>query len=137
MEKFIKLTRPKIKTIFYECNQAYFDNKVRIPAKFELYTPNENIAAWVRVSWDKNKGYFITHLHISSAINWTEENLRKTILHEMIHLELNSHLKRRPWWKRWLTKQHDKKFVTRMNELNKKYGLHITVDAPHLKPYLK
>lgn len=137
MERFIRLSRQKIKDIFYDCNEKYFNNKIEVPSKFETYTPDENVVGWVRYSWDKKNGKFITHLHISNRINWTLENLRNTILHEMIHLELKSYLKQIPWWKKWFVKQHDKKFINRMNELNDKYNLNIVVEAKHLKNYIK
>ena len=136
-EKFVKLTKKKLLNVFHECNEKYFDNNIEIPVKFETWTPDPNTVGWVRNSWDKKNAKFITSLHISSYINWTEENLKNTILHEMIHLEFKSHLRYIPWWKKWFVKEHDKKFIQRMNELNEKYNLNIVVEATHLQQFMK
>lgn len=81
-----------------------------------------------------------TYFHISERYNWTEENLRKVVIHEMIHLYIKDYLKPLTFWQKkfpFLIKQHDKRFRNTMQELNQKYGLDITVKAPFMKKELK
>ena len=77
-----------------------------------------------------------TAIHISKGFKWTKENLRDTMVHEMIHLEIGDYKKRIPWWKRLFHKDHDSEFKKRMEELNLKYGLNVKIIAKHLRAYI-
>lgn len=136
-KKYIRLTKDCIKNIFEECNEKYFENKIQMPDKFELWTPSKRCVAWVRAISNKRTGKIKTHLHVSKMYNWTEENLRNTILHEMIHLDIKDYLIPLTFWKRLFGKDHDKDFIERMNELNETYGLNIVVKAKHMRKELK
>ena len=133
--KYIRLTRPKIEQIFDECNAKYFNNEVEKPRKFELWTNNKKCVGWVRAIRDRRKasGHY-TILHISSRYRWTEENLRNTILHEMIHLYIKDYLQPLTLWQRiFPSKQHGEDFRQKMNELNESYGLSIVERAKHMR----
>ena len=132
-KKYIKLTKKKVQEVFQICNEKYFDNKISLPDRIELWTPSNKCVGWIRAVWDMKRRKFVTALHISQQFKWTYENLEHTIVHEMIHMENKDYLIKLPFWKRLFGLDHDKKFVARMNEINEKYGLNITVRAKHMK----
>lgn len=137
MTKYIQLTRKQIEKTFNECNAKYFNNEIQKPEKFELWTPSKRCVGWIRAVWDMKRKRFITSLHISNRYRWTRENLEHTIVHEMIHMELKDYMVKLSFWKRLLGKDHDEKYVARMNEINEKYGLNITVRAKHMRKEFK
>ena len=131
---YVRLTRPKIKKIFEECNRLYFDNKIEIPKKFELWTCQKTCVGWVRAIWDRKARKFVTWLHISGRYRWTEDNLRKTIIHEMIHMYIRDYMVPLTLWQRIFgRKQHGKDFIKKMNELNERFNLDIQTKAPYMK----
>ena len=136
---YIRLTRPKIKEIFDECNRLYFNNEVETPHKFELWTPSKKCVAWVRAAFVSKKKRYIISLHVSSRYRWTEENLRDTIVHEMIHLYLKDYLEPLTFWQRvFPNKQHNSEFRQKVTELNETFGLNVVVQAKHMrKEYIK
>ena len=136
---YIRLTRPKIKEIFDECNVLYFNNGIESPPNFELWTPTKKCVAWVRATFDRKKQRYITNLHVSARHRWTEENLRNTIIHEMIHLYIKDYLIPLTFLERiFPNKQHNSQFRLKMVELNETYGLNIVVQAKHMrKEYIK
>lgn len=139
MVQFIKVTEEELKHRFDEYNALYFDNKLPIPQKFDLCIYPTKCVGWVSVTWNKWRRGFDTHFLINARLyNWTSENLRRVMLHQMIHIALKDHLRPIRWW-HWIfpPKQHDKKFVRLMNELNTRYGLNITVTAKQMKTYRK
>lgn len=136
-KKYIRLTKDHIKSVFEDCNQKYFGNKVETPDNIELWTPTKRCVGWVRATTNRKTGKIKTHLHISARYNWTEENLRDTIIHEMIHLEIKDYLIPLTFWQRILRKDHDKDFIERMNEINATFGLNISIRAKHMRKELK
>lgn len=138
-QNYIKLTRTAIKEIFEECNRIYFNGKVEIPIKFETWTPHKKIVGMVRpISGVKRKGTKAS-FHISQRYHWTEDNLRKVIVHEMIHLVIGDYkeplnfFQRLPLMGRLFITQHDDRFITLMNELNTQYNLGITIRATQMR----
>lgn len=147
-KKYVRLTRSLIEKVFDECSEAYFDNQVEKPFKFELWIPWKRCVGWVRAAYPKKvvwakgtngikpKIYF----HINNRYNWTIENLRKVVIHEMIHLYTKDFLRQLTFWELrfpFLRKEHGDDFKQAMNELNVKYGLDITVKTPFMKKELK
>lgn len=147
-KKYVRLTQNLIEKVFDECNEAYFDNQVEKPFKFELWTPWKRCVGWVRAAYPKpvvwrmgaNGVRRVAFFHINNRYNWTLENLRKVVVHEMIHLHIKDYLRPLGYWERkfrFLRKEHGDDFKQVMNELNAKYGLDITVKAPFMKKELK
>lgn len=135
-ERFVRLSRPELKRVFNECNEKYFDGSLSSPDQFNLWTPSKNIAGWIRAYWIPKQRKWGTAIHISNGFKWTRENLRDTMVHEMIHLEIGDYKNRIPWWKRLFHKDHGKEFRKRMMELNSSYGLNVTIIAKHLRAYI-
>lgn len=137
-KKYIRLTKNKVREIFNEANQKYFNNEVNVPEKFELWTPTKRCVAWVRAFSNRNSK-MKTHLHISNCYRWTEENLRNTIVHEMIHLHIQDYLIPLTFWQRiFPSLQHNKEFKKEMVWLNKSFPeLNIVIKAKHMRKELK
>lgn len=147
-KKYVRLTKRLIEKVFDECNEAYFDNQVEKPFKFELWIPGKRCVGWVRDAYakkplrvkDANAVNHHTYLHINNRYHWTRENLRKVVIHEMIHLFIKDYLRPLTFWQarfRFLLKEHDSEFIQVMNELNAKYGLDITTRAKFMKNEFK
>lgn len=138
-KKYIRLTQNKIKEIFDEANSKYFNNEVESPVKFELWTPVKQCVAWVRLVENKKTGKLSTRLHVSNRYKWTEENLRNTIVHEMIHLHIKDYMVPLTFWQRiFPALQHNKEFKEEMNYLNETYPeLNVVVKAKHMRKELK
>ena len=54
-KKYVRLTRNLIEKVFDECNEAYFDNQVEKPFKFELWIPWKRCVGWVRAAFPKKE----------------------------------------------------------------------------------
>ncbi len=137
--KYILLTKTAIREMFDECNRQYFNNSVELPIRVDMWTPQKKIVAMVRPIWSNRHKRTKAALHISSRYRWTEHNLRKVILHEMIHLAIGDYkepltfIQRLPLVGRFFITQHDDRFITLMNELNTQYNLGITVRAKQMR----
>ncbi|MDE7439273.1 MAG: hypothetical protein K2N23_02025, partial [Clostridia bacterium] len=90
-QKYIKLTITVIKEMFDECNCMYFNGKVELPVKFETWTPQKKIVGMVRPIWAGKRKGIKASFHISQRYRWTEGNLRKVVVHEMIHLVIGDY----------------------------------------------
>ena len=140
MEKFVKLTKKLIEEKFDECNRLYFNNEVVKPKYFEVWTPWKNTLGMVRPCYNKRTEKYSSALHISKRYNWTEQNLIKVIVHEMIHLYTMDYLQPLRWWERlipYLHKEHDSEFKAVMDFLNENYNLDIKIRFKEMRPYFK
>lgn len=140
-EKFVKLTKQKIEAVFDECNRLYFDNEVDKPKMFLTWTPVKKILGLSRPIVNKRTGKVSGALHISRLYNWTEENLRHVVVHEMIHLLIKDYQRPLKWWERIIPfihyKQHDDEFIAIMNRINKTYNLDVKVRFKGMRAYAK
>lgn len=137
--KYIRLTRNVVREMFDECNRLYFNNTVERPIKIETWTPHKKTVGMVRPIWSAKRHNVCSVLSMSSRYRWTADNLRKVIVHEMIHLSIEDYKKpltiiqRLPLIGRFFIKGHDERFITLMNELNEKYSLDITVRMKQMR----
>lgn len=137
--KYIRLTRNVVREMFDECNSLYFNNTVERPIKIETWTPHKKTVGMVRPIWSAKRHNVCSVLSMSSRYRWTADNLRKVIVHEMIHLSIEDYKKpltiiqRLPLIGRFFIKGHDERFITLMNELNEKYSLGITVRMKQMR----
>ena len=114
----MEITVDILKEKFEEYNEKYFDNKLQTPrfkllksySKFGLFQYRK---AGVRKIGDMT-------LSISKYIDWEENDLRDVIVHEMVHQYIAPKLENGE-------DEHGAKFQKKCNELNKKYGLNVTV----------
>lgn len=89
--KYIRLTRNVVSEMFDECNRLYFNNAVERPLRIETWTPHKKTVGMVRPIWSANRHKVCSVLCISRRYRWTADNLRKVILHEMIHLSIEDY----------------------------------------------
>ncbi|MDE7385509.1 MAG: SprT-like domain-containing protein [Muribaculaceae bacterium] len=130
MSNFIRLTKKEIETRFHQYNALYFNGEIITPKYFEVWTPWKNTLGMVRPCFNKLTQTYSAALHISKRYNWTDENLKKVIIHEMIHLYLMDYLQPLQWWERLYScfhKEHDSRFKDMMNYLNETYNLDIKI----------
>ena len=138
--KYIKLTKKEIEKRFDEYNKLYFKGQVEKPSKFETFTPRKRILGLTRPIFNKKTSKYSAALHISRRYNWTEENLRPVIIHEMIHLLIKDYLQPLKWWEKifpFMIVQHDEHFKEVMEDLNETYDLNIKIRFPEMKKYIK
>ena len=137
--KYIRLTRNVVSEMFDECNRLYFNNAVERPLRIETWTPHKKTVGMVRPIWSANRHKVCSVLCISRRYRWTADNLRKVILHEMIHLSIEDYkmpltfMQRLPLIGHFFIKGHDYNFTNLMNELNEKYDLGITVRMKQMR----
>lgn len=137
--KYIRLTRNVVSEMFDECNRLYFNNTVERPIKIETWTPHKKTVGMVRPIWSAKRHKVCSVLSMSSRYRWTADNLRKVVVHEMIHLAIEDYkipltfIQRLPLIGRFFIKGHDERFITLMNELNEKYSLGITVRMKQMR----
>lgn len=141
--KYVKLTKKAVEDMFDECNALYFNNEVEKPKKFETWTPDRRCLGLSRPMMNNRTGKINSALHISRLYNWTEQNLRYVVVHEMIHLYIDDYkepltiLQRLPIIGRWFMTEHDQRFIDKMNEINDKFGLNIKVRFPEMRAEFK
>lgn len=105
--------------MFGECNRKYFNGSLPKP-KFTIIS-KLNIIARFEYNKDKKGKHPIKwqELKVSDCYEYTEQELREIIVHEMIHYYI-------AWNGIKDNKDHGREFMKIANELNEKYGLNIT-----------
>ncbi|MBD5421667.1 MAG: hypothetical protein HDR49_01360 [Bacteroides sp.] len=141
--RHIRLTRQVVSDTFDECNALFFNGRIERPVKFETWTPHKRMLGMVRPCYRGKRKGVGSIFHISRRYRWTEENLRRVVVHEMIHLEIEDYkqplnfFQRLPFIGHLFIKMHNADFVSRMNEINEQYGLDIAVAFPAMKKEFK
>ena len=106
--------------MFNECNKLYFNrslpepkygiiHKTSILARFEFYRNKKNTKKTISYQTIK----------FSDCYDFTEEQFRNLMVHEMIHYYL-------AWNNIKEFKDHGKKFMAMASEINEKYNLNVT-----------
>lgn len=138
--RFLRLTKQTVCDMFDDCNRTYFNNGIPRPKAIFLWTTHWKTLGMVRPQYNRRTGAYGAFLHISRLYNWTEENLRKVMVHEMIHLYTGDYLRPLRWWERicpFLIVEHDREFRQVMYDINERYGLGIQVRFKEMRPFLK
>lgn len=120
----MKINKRILEELYKRYNDLYFNGKLR---KCSLGTfRGKNTFGLFRYKRDKNKRIVRLRIEIARNVDWTEETLRNALVHEMVHLYLDTtpHPPRRA---------HGKEFMQVSDELNKRYGLHISKRAKGLE----
>lgn len=97
-----------LKAEFLECNRLYFNNTLKTP-KFKLFKSKRIYACFV-------PGV----IEFNTNVEWTEENFRQLMVHEMIHMYISVNNIR-------MLFSHGFHFRWIMYKMNKKYHLGIKV----------
>ena len=105
---------------FAKYNKLYFDDELPTPDFFLLKSYSKlGMFRFIEIRSRRTIKY--VKILISCYYDWTEEQLRSVLVHEMIHyyVERNYFHNGQP--------QHGELFTNKMNELNEKYHLNIEV----------
>ena len=131
-KSFIHLSEKILFRKFDLFNKRYFKDKLQRPSGFE-FRSTPFIFASVNVNM-KDGRFTNLKMTFSTAFNWDEWLLDKTLIHEMIHIEECQDAGHR------VKELHGPTFRQRMIELNETYGLNIFIGEPeeinnyYLKP---
>lgn len=113
----------KIKTFISEINNQCFNGKLNTNFLVKISNTSRN-SAHVSFIGKRNDMfspmfYYVKSLSVSKNFNWTDEELKNTIIHELIHVYEAQILKRKP--------SHSHYFKSKMNEINSKFGYSVGV----------
>jgi hypothetical protein len=118
----MKITKEDIKVRFDEYNKKYFDG-ILTPCKYHVN--KRKMAPLGLYNPSFKNGKIIGHIWIIYYVDWTEEDLREVIVHEMIH-----HYVHTIEGHRGGLLGHNWRFKRQCKRLKKEYGLII-----HIYPY--
>lgn len=105
---------------FAKYNKLYFDDELPTP-DFFLMKSYAKLGMFRFIEIPSRRKISYVKILISCYYDWTEEQLRSVLVHEMIHYYVE--------YKHFHNGQphHGELFTNKMNELNKKYHLNIEV----------
>ncbi|MBR6264088.1 MAG: SprT-like domain-containing protein [Prevotella sp.] len=115
----MKITKQLLEKLFVEYNKKYFDNFLKRP-KITTYIGENSMGIF---SIKEGRNISEKKISIARNFNLTKEELRDLLLHEMIHEYM---------YMKYGKMSHNRQFVKKMNELNKKYGFDIRRNSKHL-----
>lgn len=121
-----KITKEDIRKRYHEYNRLYFDNRLK-HCSFSV----QKMWCLGRYTNKKEKdGIIEGHVWITTDVDWTEDDLRQVIIHEMIH-----HYVKTIDRKLGGLFGHGRLFRRQCKRLKKDYGLNIFVyyDLPRIK----
>lgn len=113
------VTLDDVKKRFAFCNKAYFEGKLARPELHVGRFTRDVARIWWTLSDDKRKRPQGISIYVSSMFDFPDEMFTDIMCHEMIHLYmLRKNIKD--------DGSHGTKWQKMADELNEKYGLHIT-----------
>ena len=118
-----KVTKEYIKEVFDECNKLYFDNQLK-NCKFTTFRTNRCKGF---VNTKKINGKIYGRMGIATNVLWTEDSFKEIVIHEMIHL-YNVQVEH----KDCTIIGHSWRFRRKLKQLNKKYGMKMTICHPNI-----
>ncbi|MBQ0016250.1 MAG: SprT-like domain-containing protein [Bacteroidales bacterium] len=118
----MEVTKQMIKERFNLYNKLYFGGKLG-KCKFYLLPKNTTLCGRF-VSGKDSKGNEFGRIWIGNNVDWKEEELRETIVHEMIHM-YNEMVQRIPWPLTGLFR-HGLFFFLQCLRIYRKYDIKVT-----------
>ena len=110
--------------LYDEYNRLYFNGKLR-NCRLYTYKGSRALGVFHGRRW-KNNGYlYKVSIGIAKNVDWTIEDLRNVLVHEMVHLHLNCQPNPPK-------RQHGKEFKAFCRSFEAKYGLDLTDKLKHL-----
>lgn len=103
--------------LFFKYNRMYFENKLAIPSFGLLHS--KHLLGQFQTKTSRRTGKKINpKIFITTDIDWTEDDLRDVVVHEMVHMAV---------WQRGgkSRNRHDGLFKNICDELETKYGLQV------------
>lgn len=80
----MELTKDLLQTLYKEYNKLYFNNQLG-KCSFSLFSKNTSYLGWYCPKVD-SKGRPNDKIWIGTGVYWTEETLKRVLVHEMIHM---------------------------------------------------
>ena len=120
----MRITKEDIRVRFDEYNKKYFDGVLQ-PCKCHVKKRKLGPLGLYHPSFKNGK--IIGHIWISYYVDWTEEDLRDVIVHEMIH-----HYTQTIEGHKGGLFGHNWRFKRLYRRLNKEYGLNIRIHPYHI-----
>lgn len=108
---------------FDEYNKLYFDGELR-KIKIKLVHSRDVVGEFIHKMNKGTNTFRKKEIQIAENVDWTESDLKSTLVHEMIHYKLAREGRFGPV-------VHGKYFKREMRRLNKNYDLNIHVLAPY------
>ena len=84
----MEITKEDLQRRFDEYNQLYFDGKLKSAKMGFLSKSFKTLVGTFEFEIDKNRSVKNPSIKISKRVDWDEEKLRRTLLHEMAHFSV-------------------------------------------------
>ena len=84
----MEITKEDLKRMFDEYNQLYFDGELKSAKMGFLSKSYKTIVGIFEFEIDNNLHVKNPSIKVSKRIDWDEEKLRRTLLHEMAHFSV-------------------------------------------------
>lgn len=116
----MEITTDLIEERFEIYNKLYFGGRLLWPDEFYLFKSFRVYGRFSCSSHSPGSRLRNVRIGISMYYDWTEEQLRDVLIHEMLHYKLERS-------KNVEKKMHGPRFLKAAAEMNEKYGLNIQV----------
>ena len=87
-------TKEELESLYNECNETYFWGKLG-KCSFMYFTKGNSTLGWYNARTDK-KGRPADRIWFGTCVDWTEEQIRRIMIHEMVHM-YNHRIEKRRW----------------------------------------
>lgn len=113
----MEITKEDLQRWFDEYNQLYFDGKLK-SAKIGFFSKSfKTLVGTFEFEIDKNRRVKNPSIKISKRIDWDEEKLRRTLLHEMAHFSVTQKYKK--------NKKHGIAYIKECKRLESQYNVRV------------
>lgn len=113
----MEITKEDLQRRFDEYNQLYFDGKLK-SAKIGFFSKSfKTLVGTFEFEIDKNRRVKNPSIKISKRIDWDEEKLRRTLLHEMAHFSVTQKYKK--------NKKHGIAYIKECKRLESQYNVRV------------
>ena len=86
--------KEELEALYNECNETYFWGKLG-KCSFMYFTKGNSTLGWYNARTDK-KGRPADRIWFGTCVDWTEEQIRRIMIHEMVHM-YNTRVEKH-WW---------------------------------------
>ena len=113
----MEITKEDLKRMFDEYNQLYFDGELKSAKMGFLSKSYKTIVGIFEFEIDNNLHVKNPSIKVSKRIDWDEEKLRRTLLHEMAHFSVTQKYKK--------NKKHGIAYIKECKRLESQYNVRV------------
>lgn len=113
----MEITKEDLQRRFDEYNELYFDGKLKSAKMGFLSKSYKTIVGIFEFEIDNNRRVKDPSIKISKRIDWDEEKLRRTLLHEMAHFSVTQKYKK--------NKKHGIAYIKECKRLESQYNVRV------------